>query len=103
MQPLLARYPLGFAQWLIALDYAVSHPREVAIVGGPDADDTRALLDVMAGYRPHQVIALGKEGTVPLLRGRSEVDGRATAYVCVDFACRPPINDPSELQTLIER
>jgi len=103
MQPLLARYPLGLAQWLIALDYAVSHPREVAIVGDPDADDTRALFDVMAGYRPHQVIALGKEGTVPLLRGRSEVDGRATAYVCVDFACRPPVTDPSELQTLIER
>jgi uncharacterized protein YyaL (SSP411 family) len=46
VQPLLAKYPLGFAQWLIALDYALSHPREVAIVGAPEASDTRALLDV---------------------------------------------------------
>ena len=30
MQELLARYPLGFAQWLIAFDYVLSHPCEVA-------------------------------------------------------------------------
>jgi uncharacterized protein YyaL (SSP411 family) len=82
MQPLLAKYPLGFAQWLIALDYALSHPREIAIVGAPEAADTRALLDVCTtGYRPHQIVALGapdaKVSTVPLFQGvhRSTVAG----------------------------
>jgi hypothetical protein len=28
---MLVRYPLGFAQWLIALDDVLSHPREIAI------------------------------------------------------------------------
>jgi uncharacterized protein YyaL (SSP411 family) len=107
MQPLLAKYPLGFAQWLIALDYALSHPREIAIVGDPEAAETRALLDVCTtGYRPHQIVALGAPDTeasaVPLLQDRSQVEGRATAYVCVDFACRAPVTDPEALRALLK-
>jgi hypothetical protein len=37
MQPMMAQYPLGFGQWLQALSYALSEPREVAIVGDPGA------------------------------------------------------------------
>jgi uncharacterized protein YyaL (SSP411 family) len=107
MQPLLTKYPLGFAQWLIALDYALSHPREIAIVGAPDAADTRALLDVCTtGYRPHQIVALGtsdaEASVVPLLQDRSQIKGRATAYVCVDFTCRPPVTGPEALQMLLK-
>jgi uncharacterized protein YyaL (SSP411 family) len=107
MQPLLAKYPLGFAQWLIALDYALSHPREIAIVGAPDAADTRALLDVCTtGYRPHQIVALGtsdvEASAVPLLQDRSQINGRATAYVCVDFTCRAPVTALEALQALLE-
>ncbi len=107
MQPLLAQYPLGFAQWLIALDYALSHPREIAIVGDPQASDTRALLEVCTtGYRPHQIVALGAPDTeasaVPLLQNRGQIEGRATAYVCVDFTCRAPVSDPAALQALLK-
>jgi len=107
MQPLLAKYPLGFAQWLIALDYAFSHPREIAIVGAPDAANTRALLDVCTtGYRPHQIVALGasdaEASAIPLLQDRSQIEGRATAYVCVDFTCRAPVTEPQALRALLE-
>ncbi len=107
VQPLLAQYPLGFGQWLIALDYALSRPREIAIVGDPEAADTRALLDVCnVGYRPHQVVALGapdsEASAAPLLQNRNQIEGRATAYVCVDFACRSPVTDPAALRTLLK-
>ena len=104
MQPLLQRYPLGFGQWLIALDYALSPPLDIAVVGDPEADDTRALLAVCTrGYRPHQVVAAGVEGeAVPLLRDRGQVEGRATAYVCVDLSCRPPVTDPAALQAMLD-
>jgi hypothetical protein len=36
MQELLLQYPLGFAQWLIALDCMLAHPHDIAIVGGVD-------------------------------------------------------------------
>ncbi len=107
MQPLLGRYPLGFAQWLSALDYALAHPREIAIVGVPEAADTRTLLEVCTtGYRPHQIVALGPPdagaSTVPLLQDRSPIEGRATAYVCVDFTCRAPVTDPAALKALLK-
>ncbi len=59
-QPMMSQYPLGFGKWLQALTYALSHPRQIAIVGDPDATDTQALLRVVLdGYRPFQVVALG--------------------------------------------
>ncbi len=114
-----ALHPLAFGQWLVALDQAASRPRDIAILGDVNAPDTRALLAVCRkGYRPHQVIAVGAEevsepaglsepaGTsgaaVPLLRGRTLVDGRATAYVCRDSTCRRPVTQPSELEALLD-
>jgi uncharacterized protein YyaL (SSP411 family) len=106
MQEMLARYPLGFAQWLIALDYVLAHPWEVSIVGDAGAAGTQALLDVCAaGYRPHQIIAFGEPGqepvTVPILEGRGLIDGQATAYVCIDFVCQRPVTEPEELEELV--
>ncbi|MDR7423345.1 MAG: thioredoxin domain-containing protein [Armatimonadota bacterium] len=102
VQPAAGAYPTAFAHWLCALDFALASPREVAIVGDPDAAGTRALLDVLrARYRPHQVVALGRPGEapgVPLLEGRTPVDGRPTAFVCRGFTCRLPVTEPAALE-----
>jgi len=108
MQPMMAAYPLGFGQWLTALGHALSHPRDIAIVGDPDGKDTQALLKVCCtGYRPHQIVALGTPDTdasaVPLLRDRGQIRGQATAYVCVNFTCRRPATDPDALQAQLEQ
>jgi uncharacterized protein YyaL (SSP411 family) len=108
MQPMMIQYPLGFGQWLQALAYALSKPREVAIVGDPEASDTQALLSVVRdGYRPFQVIALGEpapdESAVPLLRDRGLVDEPTAAFVCRDFACQTPVTEPERLRAQLER
>ena len=108
MQPMMAQYSLGFGRWLQALPYALSQPREVAIVGDPDSADTQALLNaVLDGYRPFQVVILGEpEGqrpTAPLLQDRVLVEGRAAATVCRDFACQAPVKNPEGLQAQLER
>jgi uncharacterized protein YyaL (SSP411 family) len=76
MQGMLAQYPLGFTQWLQALAYALSKPREVAILGEPEGIDTQALLNVVRdGYRPYQVVAMGapdRDTAVPLLGSRPD-------------------------------
>jgi uncharacterized protein YyaL (SSP411 family) len=105
MQPLMAQYPIGFGQWLIALDYALSHPRQIAIIGAPQAADARRLIDACTtGYHPHQMVAVGAAGsdtsTIPLLQNRGQINGHATAYVCSNFACQNPITDPAELRAL---
>jgi uncharacterized protein YyaL (SSP411 family) len=105
---MMTQYPLGFGQWLQALMYALSKPREIAIVGDADSADTQALLKVVrSGYRPFQVIALGTPETqsfaVPLLQDRGLVNGHAASYVCRDFACQVPVTEPTKLQTLLEQ
>jgi uncharacterized protein len=101
LQPALIQSPLGFAQWLVAHDFALSDPKEIAIVGDPRSGDAQALLDVIrSGYRPHQVVALAppdRPSAISLLLDRPAIDGRATAYVCVRFTCQYPTTDPRVL------
>jgi uncharacterized protein YyaL (SSP411 family) len=94
------RYPLAYPAWLAALDFASSPVTQVAIVGGRDAAGARALLRVArAGFQPYRLVALGGSGasTLELLHDRAQIDGRATAFVCRDFACRLPVTEPEEL------
>jgi len=102
VQRALAVAPLGFAQWLCALDFALAAPKEIAIIG--EKDSARALLDVVfSTYRPHQVVALGEETSlVPLLRGRTRLNGKPTAYVCRNFACQLPVTEPADLAKQLE-
>jgi uncharacterized protein YyaL (SSP411 family) len=96
-----AQHPTGFSQWLLALQLAATPIVEVAVVGDPAASDTQAYLAVaQRAYRPGQVMAVSAtpdSSAVPLLHGRTRIDGSATAYVCVGFACQRPASDPNEL------
>jgi uncharacterized protein YyaL (SSP411 family) len=56
---------------------------------------------VRGEFRPHVVLAGGGGDEVPLLEGRTAVDGRAAAYVCEHFACQRPVTDPDELRVLL--
>lgn len=102
---IVARAPLGFAQWLCAFDFALSHPKEIAIIGTPETSCD--LLAVVQGeYRPNQVVALGmseESSPIPLLHHRSQVNGRATAYVCHNFACQQPVTEPERLAEQLDQ
>ncbi len=91
----LARNPSFFAWALCALDLHFSTPREIAIIGSPDDDVARAAL---AGFEPNAVVAFGPSDGIPLLEGKTQVDGKPTVYVCERFACRAPVTDPAALR-----
>jgi uncharacterized protein YyaL (SSP411 family) len=90
VRDLLPRAPSAFGWALCALDLHLSPPRELAIAGSPDSDVARAAL---RGFDPNGVVAFGPADGVPLLVGKTPVDGRPAVYVCERFACQAPVTD----------
>jgi hypothetical protein len=108
MADAMGAQPGAFGRLLCALDAYLDPGHEIAIIGDPAADDTRALLAVVRRrYLPKGVLALRHPGdeaagaTVPLLAGRGQMDGKATAYVCRDYTCRLPVTEPAALAAQI--
>ena len=94
VRDLLPRAPSAFGWALCALDLYLSPPHELAIVGGTDSDVARA---VLSGFDPNAVAAFGPADDVPLLEGKTLVDGKPAVYVCERFACKAPVTDPADL------
>jgi len=106
--PQVRTSPWSAERFLAGVDFALSGPLEIALIGSASGPDTHALLERLhATYLPSRVIALHDPQrpeqcpTAPMLDGRSSVDGRATAYVCRNQTCRPPATTPAELEAQI--
>ena len=98
-----SRSPLGFTHALSALDIYTSDMKEIVIVGAPGDPATRELVATRRSrYLPNSVTlvvdpddAVGAK--LPLVHGRSLVDGKPTAYVCKRGVCRLPVTTPEQL------
>jgi hypothetical protein len=103
VRDVMARAPSAFGHALVALDLSLGPTHEVAIIGEPDAPETRALVDEVVHERflPNVVLAVAPPDEVPdglmLLEERPQLDGAPTAYVCERFACRLPVTRPEDL------
>ena len=110
LQQLLGRAPGATGHWLGALDFYVSLPREIVIVGPTDSDSTRSMLhEVNARFMPNKV-AVGMADPInpplkdsPLLEQRVMQDGQPTAYVCENYACQLPVTDAAALAAQLDR
>jgi uncharacterized protein YyaL (SSP411 family) len=96
LYPLATRHPQAFGHLLQAADFYLAPVHEVAIVG-PREEADALVRAVRSAFRPHVVLAGGTGDGVPLLDGRTPVDGHAAAYVCEHFSCQAPVTSPEEL------
>jgi uncharacterized protein YyaL (SSP411 family) len=103
-----ARYPSAFGLTLGALDFYLSTPKEIVIVGPPDATETRALTrEVWKRYLPNKIVVQAAEDATdaarisPLLQDPMQA-GRPTAYVCENRTCQRPVNTPPELAAQLD-
>ncbi len=97
----ISRFPNAFGHLLCALDLHLSNAHEIALVGDRNAAGTTALIDaVFSRYLPNKVVACAAPqaaSAIPLLADRTQVDGKATAYVCHNYYCEAPVTEAAEL------
>ncbi len=101
----MSKYPSAFGHLLGAADMAVHGAVEVALVGDRSAEGFGLLeREGAAHYVPSLVLAGGDPAldAIALLAGRTERDGKATAYVCRAYACEEPVTEPAALGKQLE-
>jgi hypothetical protein len=105
---MMVQHPQAFGHALNALDFAISPVKEIAVVGDPESPETQSLLEkINTHYLPNSVLACGalndsgSAQTIALLADRTQNAGKATVYVCQNFACQVPVNTVEELEGLL--
>jgi len=111
MKGALERYSMALGSTLMALEFCLKPPLEVAIVGDLESAAGRALLrTVRRAFVPRKVVAGAAfpvdpelSRTVPLLDGKAPLDGNVAAFVCKDCTCAAPVTDAAALEALLQR
>jgi len=110
--PQLERNPEAMPQLAVALDFKLSKPKQIIIAGDPGSADTRALLRLVnERFIPNKIVLVvdGEGGQkqlsqwLPFIQGMTRQQGRATAYICENYACKLPTADPAEVARLLDR
>jgi len=93
----VAESPASYPLFLAALDFHLGPSYEV-VVSGEDAEEMLGAL--RRPFLPNKVVIHRTEANAealarlaPYTAAQAPVGGAATAYVCLDFACRLPTNE----------
>lgn len=103
--------PMAYTQLLSSLDFAIGPSYEVVVVGDPASPDTKEMLSAFRKkYSPNKVLLFKGTGDVPgvtaiaeFTKGQSSIDGKATAYVCLDQVCNLPTTDLNKALELLAK
>ncbi|MBI2472502.1 MAG: thioredoxin domain-containing protein [Planctomycetes bacterium] len=105
----VSNYPSGYAQFLCALDFALGTTKEIVIAGESGADDTKRIIsEIRKRFLPGKVVILHPErdasieGIVGFIKEQKPINGKATAYICENYACKAPTNDMNQILKLLD-
>jgi hypothetical protein len=100
------RHPAVHAALLAGQGY-LGGAVQIVVVGPPAAADGELMHRIaLATHLPYRVVARLGPDAPPLpaghpAAGKTALDGRPTAYVCIGQTCRPPVTDPAELRAVL--
>ena len=98
-------------QLAVALSFSLSKPKQIIIAGEPGAADTRAMLKLVHDrFMPNKILLLADGGPaqaqlaqwLPFVKSMDRRGGKATAYVCEDYACKLPTADLQTAARLLD-
>ena len=96
--------PMHLCFLMQALDFWEGPSFEVVIAGKPDSPDVKAMLSALnKRFQPNKVVILRDPEDTKIselasyTKNQLPKDGKATAYVCRNFACKLPTIDVAEM------
>ncbi len=98
------------SEMLSALNFMLGPSQEIVIAGNADAADTQRMLKlVRSKFLPNAVLLLHQQEntdssidkTMPFVKNLTAIEGKATAYVCENYACNRPVNTIDGLEKLL--
>lgn len=102
--------PSAYTQLMVALDFAIGPCYEVVITGNSEAEDTKAMVKVLrTRFLPNKVILFNPDEQrspemaqlAEFTKNQSSIEGRATAYVCINHNCKLPTTDINKMLVLL--
>jgi uncharacterized protein YyaL (SSP411 family) len=102
--------PHAMPQMLAAIDFSLDKPKQIIIAGKPGASDTHAMLHaVHERFIPNKILLLadGGEGqaylgkSLPFIKSVAMIDGKATVYICENYACQLPATEVGVMVELL--
>jgi len=106
----IAGQPSAHTQLLTALDFAFGPAYEIVIIGNTEKEDTRGMLNALnSSFIPGAVVIFRPDNTslpeiigiAPYTKEQHSIEGKATAYVCINYNCRLPVTDVADMLKLI--
>ena len=103
--------PQAMPQFLAAVDFSLSKPKQIIIAGRADDPLTKELLrEVHSRFIPNKIILLadGENGQkilasyIPFIKSIKMIAGEPTAYICENYACKLPTSDVSTVAELLD-
>ena len=98
------KMPSAFTFILTALDFAIGPSFEIIIVANKGDSSVKAFLEKLEDqYIPNKVVILkyleddSLLENIEILKEYKLVNNKVTAYVCKDFVCKQPTNDPETM------
>jgi uncharacterized protein YyaL (SSP411 family) len=107
----ISQTPSIHTQLLLALDFSFGPSFEIVIVGKSGADDTAAMIKALRTvFEPNKVVIFRPEeekspeisSLADFTQHMTTIDGKATAYVCLNYSCKKPTTDAKEMAALIK-
>ena len=100
--PLITKAPIAAGEWLNCIEFHIDGSKEIVINGDFNDHGTKHLLsEVYRSFVPNKVIlGINEEAAYdnfPLAASKNMLDGKPTAYVCKNYTCSLPVNEPTDL------
>ncbi|KAF0214834.1 MAG: hypothetical protein FD174_4283 [Geobacteraceae bacterium] len=94
------KQPAAFLYLFMAHDCLVIPEVELTLVGKPEDQETKAMLRAVGRrFLPGLVLRCFEDNESPRFK---VMEGRTTAYLCAEGACRPPVAGVAGLEKLLE-